>query len=122
MWIINLQKSQAVWVSYLVSGSTEEDNRKTQHRAQPNAVSEFGLAGGKSADGSISVPEAWLSEDAVSRLPVRVFYHICSSSPVVFAETQVLSNVVTGMAPRSIYSNVLHLWFHGVSPTRPSDS
>lgn len=54
MWIINLQKSQAVWVSYLVSGSTEEDNRKTQHRAQPNAVSEFGLAGGKSADGSIS--------------------------------------------------------------------
>lgn len=123
MWIINLQKSQAVWVSYLVSGSTEEDNRKTQHRAQPNAVPEFGQAGGESVDGSISDSARSLALGGCCEpASCPCFYHICSSSPVVFAETQVLSNVVTGMAPRSIYSNVLHLWFHGVSPTRPSDS
>lgn len=54
MWIINLQQSQAVWVLYLVSGSTREDNKKTQHRAQLNVVAEFGLVGGKILDGSIS--------------------------------------------------------------------
>lgn len=105
MWIINLQKSQAVWVSYLVSGSTREDNRKAQHRARPNVVAEFGPVGGKSLNNSISdMARSLALRGRCEPASSRCFHHIWSSSPEILAETLVLGNVVTGMALRSIYS------------------